>query len=105
MTALRISHRLGCATISRTVDLALEDMHFFHVARLGVRSHASPMLRNPEIQLLPLGIEQTKQFALLSGVRDPFDRRIVVAARSMRCPLVSADETIAASGLVRVIWE
>ena len=63
------------------------------------------MLRNPEIQLLPLDLGQAKEFALLSAVRVPFDRLIVAAARSVGCPLLSADEVIAASGVVRVFWE
>jgi hypothetical protein len=63
------------------------------------------MVRNPEIRFLPLDLGQAKEFALLSAVRNPFDRLIVAAARSVGCPLLSADEGIAASGLVRVIWE
>jgi PIN domain nuclease of toxin-antitoxin system len=40
----------------------------------------------------------------IAAVRDPFDRLIVAAARSLRRPWLSADDAIAASGLVEVIW-
>ncbi len=72
---------------------------------IGIPELEATMLRNPEIQLLPLDFAQAKEFALLSAVRDPFDRLIVAAARSVRCSLLSGDEAIAASGLVHVIWD
>jgi len=85
------------------VELAL--LHERRRSAIGIPELEATMMRNPQIHLLPLDPAQAKEFALLSAVRDPFDRLIVAAARSVRCPLLSADEAIAASGLVRVIWE
>jgi PIN domain nuclease of toxin-antitoxin system len=52
-----------------------------------------------------LDFPQVAQFALLPGLRDPFDRMIVAAARAVGCALISADGTIADSGLVTVVWD
>ena len=38
------------------------------------------------------------------GIRDPFDRMIVAAARTLALPILSADERIAESGLVDIVW-
>ena len=40
----------------------------------------------------------------LADLRDPFDRFIVATAAAMRLPLVSADQAIARTGLVEIIW-
>lgn len=72
---------------------------------IGVAEVEASMVRNPELQVLPLDFAQSKEFALLRGVTHPFDRLIMAAARSVGCPLVTADERIAASGLVHAIWD
>lgn len=41
----------------------------------------------------------------LTGIRDPYDRMIVAQARMVGLPLITADEKIENSGLVRVVWE
>jgi len=72
---------------------------------IGVPELEATMARNPEIQLLPLDLAQAREFALLAGVRDPFDRLVIAAARAVRSPLLTADDAIAATGLVPVIWD
>ena len=72
---------------------------------IGVPEVEASMARNPALQVLPLDFAQAKEFALLRGVTDPFDRLIMAAARSIGCSMVTADERIAASGLVEVIWD
>jgi len=72
---------------------------------IGVAEVEASMVRNPELQPLPLDLAQAKEFTRLGGVADPFDRLIMAAARSTGCPLVTADERVAASGLVHVIWD
>ena len=37
--------------------------------------------------------------------RDPFDRLIIAQARTMGLPLITGDEKIHDSGLVRVVWD
>ncbi len=52
--------------------------------------------------ILPIDLAQTQAFVGLGGLRDPFDRMIIAAARSGPYPLLSADNLIAASKLVDV---
>ena len=59
----------------------------------------------PSFTLLPLDLAQTKEFALLEAVDDPFDRMIVAAARTTGTSLMSADTAIRDSGLVDVVWD
>jgi PIN domain nuclease of toxin-antitoxin system len=41
----------------------------------------------------------------LTGIRDPYDRMIVAQARVAGLPLISGDENIQNSGLVRIVWD
>lgn len=61
--------------------------------------------RNPEVRVLPHDIQQSLEFALLTMLKDPFDRMVVAAARATGLPLVTADERIQESGLVDVVWD
>lgn len=74
-------------------------------SEIGIPELEATLERNAEIRPLPLDLAQAREFALLPVVRDPFDRLILAAARCLRCPLLSADESIAASGLAQVIWD
>ena len=42
--------------------------------------------------------------AALTGIKDPYDRLIVSQARVAGLPLLTGDEEIQDSGLVRVVW-
>jgi len=42
--------------------------------------------------------------ATLTGIRDPYDRMIVAQARIAGVALMTGDEKIAQSGLVRTVW-
>jgi PIN domain nuclease of toxin-antitoxin system len=59
----------------------------------------------PGLRFLPLDLHQLDQFVSLTSVRDPFDRLIVSAARSLKADLLSRDQELGESGLVRVVWE
>lgn len=85
------------------VELAL--LRERHRSEIGIPELEATLERNAEIRPLPLDLAQVREFALLPALRDPFDRLILAAARSLRCPLLSADEAIAASGLAQVIWD
>ena len=61
--------------------------------------------RNNGVVVLPLDLSQATEFALLVALTDPFDRLIVAAARTLSLPLITADERIADSGLVNVVWD
>lgn len=73
--------------------------------RLGVAELEAATKRNDEVRILVHDLAQASEFALLRSLGDPFDRMVVAAARAADLPLVTADSTIAASGLVEVIWE
>jgi PIN domain nuclease of toxin-antitoxin system len=68
-----------------------------------------PQLRDavesvPGLRFLPLDLDQLDQFVSLTSIRDAFDRLIVSAARSLKADLISRDEALAQSGLVRTVW-
>ena len=59
---------------------------------------------SPSLHFLPLDLQQMDIFSSLSGVRDPFDRLILSAARSIGAKLITKDEALSASGLIQVVW-
>jgi PIN domain nuclease of toxin-antitoxin system len=71
----------------------------------GIAELETGMSRNPGIELLPLDLQQIREFSLLHALRDPFDRLIVAAARCAKAPLLTADTVIADTGLVDVVWD
>ena len=55
-----------------------------------------------------LGVNDTDlllEAATFTTVRDPYDRLIIAQARVAGSPLITADETIQESGLVRTVWD
>jgi PIN domain nuclease of toxin-antitoxin system len=73
------------------IGLALPDV------RIAIEERAN-------LHFLPLDLAQLDMFRALATVRDPFDRLIISAARSLGANLISRDAKVAASGLVQVIW-
>ncbi len=61
--------------------------------------------RNRCVAVFPQDLAQAREFAHLEMLEDPFDRMIVAAARVAKRPLLTADERIADSGLVDVVWD
>ncbi|HEY7559362.1 MAG TPA: PIN domain-containing protein [Candidatus Binatia bacterium] len=43
--------------------------------------------------------------AALVGIKDPYDRLIIAQARVAGLPLITSDEKIQESGLVRTVWD
>jgi PIN domain nuclease of toxin-antitoxin system len=84
------------------IELTLlgESGHF----HIGVAELEAATKRNSEVRILSQDLAHASEFALLGSLADPFDRMIVAAARAADLPLVTADATIAASGLVDVVW-
>jgi PIN domain nuclease of toxin-antitoxin system len=58
----------------------------------------------PGLRFLSLDLQQLDQFVSLTAIRDPFDRLIMSAARSLNAELISRDEGLGESGLVRIVW-
>ena len=62
------------------------------------------MEASPGFRFLPLDLPQLDEFAALAAIRDPFDRLIVSATRSVRGTLITRDGALADSGLVETLW-
>ena len=55
-----------------------------------------------------LGVNDTDlllEAATFTSVRDPYDRLIIAQARVVGLPLITGDERIQDSGLVRTVWD
>ena len=58
----------------------------------------------PNLKFLDLDLAQLEEFVALGVIRDPFDRLVASAARSLRASLVTRDSTLEETGLVETIW-
>ena len=57
---------------------------------------------------LDLGVNDTAvllEAASFTSIRDPYDRMIIAQARVAGLPLITGDEKIQKSGLVRIVWD
>jgi PIN domain nuclease of toxin-antitoxin system len=55
-----------------------------------------------------LGVNDTPvllEAATFTSIRDPYDRLIIAQARVTGLPLITGDEKIQESGLVRTVWD
>lgn len=93
------------AWIPAVVPIELALLQERRRSTLSILEFEATLARNAAVRLLPLDLFQAREFALLPALRDPFDRMIVAAARSVQLPLVTADVGIAESGLVEVLWD
>jgi PIN domain nuclease of toxin-antitoxin system len=59
---------------------------------------------HPGFSLLALDLPQVMEFGMVPAVKDPFDRLIVAAARSLGAKLLSRDEALDSRGVERV-WD
>ena len=73
--------------------------------QIGIVEVRAAMNASPGFGYLPLDLDQLEEFASLGTIRDPFDRLIVAAARSLGAALVSRDAAAAAKGHVATIWD
>jgi PIN domain nuclease of toxin-antitoxin system len=71
---------------------------------IGLPQIRAAMEQTPAFRFLALDLDQLDQFAALATVKDPFDRLIVSAARSIRARLITKDAMISESGLVETVW-
>ncbi len=72
--------------------------------RVGLGELRTVFEETPHFAFLPLDLPQLDQFVALGSIRDPFDRLLVSAARSLGASLLSRDQALGESGLVEVIW-
>lgn len=84
-----------CALLARRgrVDLGRPVRRFFEA-----------LFSNPAYQMLELTAEQVYLADEARPNEDPFDAMICAAARSLELALITRDEDVSASGLVKVLW-
>jgi len=61
-------------------------------------------IESTSLRFLDLTWQQLDEFSSLTSIRDPFDRLIISAARSVGAKLITKDESLADTGLVEVVW-
>jgi PIN domain nuclease of toxin-antitoxin system len=115
--AARMSRK--CAQIFRRAEQQRDRVHvpivcFFELAMLLERGrvHSSVSFDDwhdrvaqfPGLPIEPLVWEDIREARGLAALVDPFDRLIAGTAIRLNAPLMTGDERIRASGLVRTIW-
>ena len=69
-----------------------------------VREFFGDLFSNPSYQVHPMDPGQVFEAGELRSLRDPFDALVCAAARDLELPLITRDDAIADSNLVRAIW-
>ena len=115
--AARMSRK--CAQIFRRAGQQQERVHvsigcFFELAMLLERGRVKSSLsftdwhdrvaQFPTLPIEPLVWDDIREARGLAVLVDPFDRLIAGTAIRLDAPLITGDERIRASGLVRTIW-
>jgi PIN domain nuclease of toxin-antitoxin system len=72
---------------------------------LGVAEVLAAVAQSHGLTRVPFDWSHGRECALLSSLADPFDRMLVATARAVGCPLITADDVIAKSALVPVVWD
>jgi PIN domain nuclease of toxin-antitoxin system len=73
-------------------------------AEVGIPELRHMLEHNPHLRFHPLDLAQLDEFAALASIRDPFDRLLASAARSLGAHLISRDTWLTESGLVTTVW-
>ena len=68
------------------------------------RAFFEDLFSNPAYQPHPLDQRQVFDAGELRALNDPFDALICAAARDLELPLMTSDEAITASKLVKTLW-
>ena len=79
-------------------------LHELGRSGIGLPQLEAAMEEAPSLRFLPLDQQQLREFAAHTGIRDPFDRLIVSAARVTNSRLITRDEDLSDTNLVHVVW-
>lgn len=71
---------------------------------IGLPELRTALEQAPALRFLALDLRQLDEFAAHTSIRDPFDRLIASACRVVDGRLVTKDESLRSSGLVRTVW-
>jgi PIN domain nuclease of toxin-antitoxin system len=95
-------------------EIRLSAISLFEIALLAERGRLrlpggwgawfSTLRERPGLGIEPIGVEDVRHARAAAALVDPFDRLIAAAAMRLDVPLITVDERIAGSGLVRVVW-
>lgn len=72
--------------------------------RRSLRAFFDDLFSNPAYQPIDVSPDQVYVADEIRFNRDPFDALIVAAARTVGLPLITRDEEIRQSGVIKVIW-
>ena len=72
--------------------------------RIGPAQILDELAGHPGYAILPLDVQQALEFGAFPGIRDPWDRMILAAARSAGAKLLSIDDALDGFDVVRV-WD
>lgn len=79
-------------------------LHELGRSGIGLQQLEAAMEDAPSLRFLPLDQPQLREFAVHTGIRDPFDRLIISAARATHARLITRDEDLAETNLVQTVW-
>ena len=71
---------------------------------VGLPELRAAMDQAPALRFLALDLRQLDEFSAQVSVRDPFDRLIVSACRAVGASLITKDQALSGSAMVRTIW-
>lgn len=100
----RVENGQDEAWVPAAVGAELVLLHELGRIRIGLPQLRETFDAVSGLRFLPLDLHQLDQFVSLTAIRDPFDRLIISAARSLKAELISHDEALGESGLVRIVW-
>lgn len=79
-------------------------LHELGRIEIGLSHVKRAMEAAPGLRFLPMDLRQLDEFAALGKIRDPFDRLIVSASRSVGARVITKDDALERHGLVQTVW-
>jgi PIN domain nuclease of toxin-antitoxin system len=107
----RDQSRILRGVLQRNEPVAISATTLLEIALLVSRRKIEPAISNifdavesnPVFQILPVTMQVASEVASLETLVDPFDKAIVATARVHRLNLLTADERIIESGLIKTV--
>lgn len=101
----RIESGRGTAWIPAAVVAEIIILRELGRIRIGLPELKTAVEKAPCLRFLPLEMKQLEEFAVHITIRDPFDRLILSATRSLGAKLITKDSRLRESGVVQTIWD
>ncbi len=107
----REQHRVLEAAVKRSEPVAISAMTLIEISvlagsgslKIALSDFLASLAANPIFRMLPLSFEVAAEVAYLAALKDPSDRTIVATGRVHRLTLVTSDERIINSGLIKTV--